>query len=330
MFCTQCGIEIPQGNGFCGACGAPAVIPVKRVPPAPAVPPVSSRTETSLPAAPATPDGQARPWVVTALAVWQFGKAALIFIGMYGLSTYLSSVDNPPPMPTLVAVLTGLALLGGLAAAGGLGLLRLRPYGRIILLVFAWLELVLFPIGTVISIFLFRYLRKPKIKALFATTRPARPDAEAPTARSRIVMKAGLGIVLAAAMVFGALSVTHRLRDASSEGAATARLAIVILSPDGQDVQDDHNGVTERDIAEIFLMMEAGGFPAVGIRFTEQGAQKMAAFTEANIGRRMAFVIDGEVDHEHAAVIRDVTSENASISFSSMDEAKEFIGRLKK
>jgi len=48
------------------------------------------------------------------------------------------------------------------------GLWKLKPYGRTIQLVFAWIGLIGIPIGTIISILILVYLFKPGIKALFS------------------------------------------------------------------------------------------------------------------------------------------------------------------
>jgi peptidyl-prolyl cis-trans isomerase D len=48
------------------------------------------------------------------------------------------------------------------------GLWHLKNYGRKILLIFAYVQLIAFPIGTIIGILIIRYFRKPEIKALFS------------------------------------------------------------------------------------------------------------------------------------------------------------------
>jgi type IV pilus assembly protein PilA len=55
-----------------------------------------------------------------------------------------------------------------LQIACGIGLWKLKGYGRTIQLVFAWIGLIGFPIGTVISILILVYLFKPGIKILFS------------------------------------------------------------------------------------------------------------------------------------------------------------------
>lgn len=316
MFCTECGIEILQGNASCSECGAPAVIPVMRA------------AGTAGGAAPPAHRIAGRPRLFTVLAVWQFIKAILLFTGVAGFSLYLRDLENPPHILLQIAVLAGFACLCGLAVAGGIGLLKLRPYGRTILLAFAWLELVFFPIGTAISIFLFLYLRKPEIKSLFAAQRNEQTSAGALISRP-LVFKLGVVLVLATAIFFVAISMTVPSQSTAEAGSTYAPFSVVILSEDAQSVVDDSNTVTERDVADLVLAMDENGSPSVSISFTQNGAAKMEVLTRNNVGRRIAFAVNGEIDRTQAPVIGGVTSGNASVTFNSMDEANEFIRRLK-
>ena len=67
--------------------------------------------------------------------------------------------------------LLGAALLfaaGGLCFACGRGLWKLKRYGRVLQLGFSWFGLLGVPFGTLMSVLLLRYLRRPEIKALFS------------------------------------------------------------------------------------------------------------------------------------------------------------------
>lgn len=55
MFCPQCGTQVPDGSGFCPACGASLAIGAPEPPPAPAAQPPAPPTPPAPPIAPAPP-----------------------------------------------------------------------------------------------------------------------------------------------------------------------------------------------------------------------------------------------------------------------------------
>lgn len=107
-----------------------------------------------------------RPRTITLLAALQFFLAPIWLLG--GLAVAVSVVAGPAGQAD-AAVGGFLSLgLGALQLACGIGLWRLKSYGRTLQLVFAWIGLIGFPIGTVISIVLLVYLFKPGTKVLFS------------------------------------------------------------------------------------------------------------------------------------------------------------------
>jgi preprotein translocase subunit SecD len=116
---------------------------------------------------------------------------------------------------------------------------------------------------------------------------------------------------------------------AASGNLPSARLSFGILSDDARSVIDDRNNLTAHDIEDVQLAGDQVGMPTVNFRFTAQGASKISTLTSANVGRRMAFMINGHVDTTHAATIRTSISGQMSMTFTSVDEANAFIASLR-
>ncbi len=106
-----------------------------------------------------------RPGVITFLAVLHFIGGA--FWLLVGLGSFAASTSAPGVAAALVTAPILIAV-GVAQLFCGIGLLRLRPYGRTLQLVFAWIGLIGIPVGTIISIFILIYLFKPGIKLIFA------------------------------------------------------------------------------------------------------------------------------------------------------------------
>jgi type IV pilus assembly protein PilA len=146
MNCPRCGGLVAPESAFCSACGSPVVadpyVPFKRPP------------------------------IITLLAVLEIvGAAMSLPVAFMILAAGLWSagggqVELPPALVFLLALLVGAGGLMQLAC--GIGLLNLKPYGRTLQLVFAWIGLIGFPIGTIVSVLLLVYLSKPGIRALFS------------------------------------------------------------------------------------------------------------------------------------------------------------------
>src|SRR5687768_14183597 len=149
-----------------------------------------------------------RPVAVTFLGVLHVLGGLLLLLGAAVAGYY--RVKAPPEMQIVLlvvaVVLAGLALL---QLACGSGLLRLRNYGRILLIIFSVLGLLNFPIGTIFSILILVYMLKPGMRILFSQ-RPAsslRPEEAAAVAE---VQRSGLGtgivvfciVALAGSLIF--------------------------------------------------------------------------------------------------------------------------------
>ena len=70
------------------------------------------------------------------------------------------------------------------------------------------------------------------------------------------------------------------------------------------------------------------GDPQIEIRFTKDGKQRVAEVTRARVGKRLAFVIDGQL-YSAPKVYEEITSGTARIGGSfSEQEAEELAGRI--
>ena len=111
--------------------------------------------------------GSRRPGIITLLAVLQFiGAVLLILIALICLGVGLFADTTDAGALLLGGILCG--AFGALEAVCGFGLWKLKGYGRKIQLVFSWIGLIGFPVGTIISILILVYLYKPGVKVLFA------------------------------------------------------------------------------------------------------------------------------------------------------------------
>ena len=149
MHCSRCGGQLAPGSAFCSACGTPIA----------AGPEIPFR----------------RPPIVTVLAVLQIVGAAmalpgalmilamgLFYVPSQAGSGFATSVGLAFVIPFIVAA------IGALQLACAIGLLKLKPYGRTLQLVLAWIGLIGFPIGTIVSVLVLVYFSKPGIRALFS------------------------------------------------------------------------------------------------------------------------------------------------------------------
>lgn len=139
MYCQRCGKALQQSDTTCSTCGSPVSLP----------PPLVGSLE--------------RPGIVTLLAALQFIAGTL-----YAILAIVIVVTSVRKEATMVLVGLALIVLSTLNFLCGHGLWRLRPYGRTIQLVFAWIGLLAFPMGTIISILILLYMYKPGVKVLFS------------------------------------------------------------------------------------------------------------------------------------------------------------------
>ena len=144
--CPACFRVVEEGAAYCGICGH-------------AIAPDAGRQP------------RRRPGLVTILAVFQFlGGAGFLLIAVSVFAAFGNVPTDARPADLLVAVAAGLcfALVASAQIAGGIGLLRLKPHGRSIQRVFAILGLLLFPIGTIVSVVILAYLNTAGVKLLFS------------------------------------------------------------------------------------------------------------------------------------------------------------------
>ena len=234
MYCSRCGAPLVPDAVFCAKCGAAAVPP-----PAPAPPPFQPGP-SSIFATPSPATASVvikRPAIITVLAVLHFiGGAFWVLMGLGALAAPASSG------PDAAAVLLIAPMFAGIGVAQvfcGLGLLRLKPYGRTLQLVFAWIGLIGIPIGTIISVLILIYFFKPGIKLIFAgrpgddfTPQEAaeiQADTAASSATIVILVVVGVLAMIAVVGVIAALTVPafSRARAAGNEAGAIMSLRAI-------------------------------------------------------------------------------------------------------
>ncbi len=105
-------------------------------------------------------------------AAWLILAAILVFMLMLGIGLFMVAEDD-----TAAAVLTTVGcLVPGLLVAftvpgiiGGIGVLKLKPWARYMVLVLAVLDLFSFPIGTAIGVYTIWVLMQDETVQLFAS-----------------------------------------------------------------------------------------------------------------------------------------------------------------
>jgi len=140
QYCQECGSPVPYGMNYCPVCG-------------------------SFNIGPNPPAKIPRPNGVLVLGILQIIVSAIyigigIFIG--GLGTVMGPFGLIFAQLGLIFVVIGiLSLIFALAFLSG------RNWGRILMMIGAVLELLDFPIGTVLGIVILWYLTRPRVKAYF-------------------------------------------------------------------------------------------------------------------------------------------------------------------
>jgi type II secretory pathway pseudopilin PulG len=222
MNCPHCGAPVLSGNVFCHRCRKRIVPPGESPSPAPlprtpvARPPAPAPRPASRPPAPASSYGSEpgafgeapasfkRPTIVTILAVLNIlgavlslGMGAFMAFGMAALGG-----QRGQQAPTALFLVFGLvyAALGLVQLATGVGLLQLKPYGRMLQMIGAFIGLLGIPVGTILSILILIYLFKPGVKLLFSGRAPGEM---APEERALVDRDAhtGTGVVIAVVLV---------------------------------------------------------------------------------------------------------------------------------
>jgi len=141
MTCPHCGASVPPGSSFCGACNRP----LPRAAAAQGVPD--------------EPIG--RPGIVTLIAFVDFATTVLALIGA-GLLAW-GAVTEPSQRIGLGVAALACALCALLHAVAGVGLLLLKPFGRLLQIVLSGLSFCgLLPILVVV------YLVRPGVRLLFS------------------------------------------------------------------------------------------------------------------------------------------------------------------
>jgi type IV pilus assembly protein PilA len=169
-------------------------------------------------------EGNKRPGVITLLAVLQLiGAVLLTLIALVCLGAGLFADTTDAGALVLGGILFG--VLGALEGACGFGLWKLKGYGRKIHLVFSWIGLIGFPVGTIISILILVYLYKPGVKVLFAG-KPGSQFTPEEAAQVADLRRGSVGTVLAvAAIALVAIAVIGIIAAIAVPGLLRARIA---------------------------------------------------------------------------------------------------------
>lgn len=229
MFCFKCGAQLVPTSAFCSTCGTPVLSSTTAPPMPPPVPsPILSPQATSETVV------INRPGVVTFLAVLHFiGAAFWLLIGLGSIAANTAGAGAALVMAPVFLV------IGGAMLFCGLGLLRLRPYGRTLQIVFAVIGLLAVPIGTAISILILIYFNKPGIKLIFQG-RPGddftneevssiRADTATSGATTVVIVIVSIVLVIITMGIVAAIAVPSllRARQAGNEASAIASLRAI-------------------------------------------------------------------------------------------------------
>jgi type IV pilus assembly protein PilA len=179
-----------------------------------------------------------RPGIVTLLAVLQFIGGAFMAIGAIGMLAGAAGGDTEDFRAFLIVMSVLCLAFAAIQFVCGVGLLKLKPYGRTIMIVLSVLGLFAFPFGTVIAILVLIYLFRPGVKILFSG-QPAEsltPEQTALLQGSNVstVVLVIIGVVLVGGFVIvgsimAAIAVPGllRARQAGNEASAIASLRAI-------------------------------------------------------------------------------------------------------
>ena len=183
MLCSKCAAPLPPNSAFCPGCGTP----------------VASAANV--------PVVVKRPAIVTLLAVLQWLGAGLWLLLAASLLMFLPASGGSDDAMVAMGVGTFFAVLSALQILCGVGLWNLRPWGRTMQLVFAWIGLIGFPLGTIIAIAILIYLLKPGVKALFSGRPASELSADELTQIALVQESSGLKVAIIAIVVIVGLVV---------------------------------------------------------------------------------------------------------------------------
>ena len=237
------------------ASGSPPPVPKPkrpRAPKAPSVPQPKARpaahvghTGTTLDDQPVAPSLQqevhssaevpSRAVPTAAIAVLVLANLAVI-AGLYGALQALAGWPEGTLGHEIYPLFRmGAYAIGGLAAFAGFGLFTLRPFGRSLQRLLAVLWLPVFPFGTLLGLFMWVYLGRPGVRALFGQSSvPPTPEQRKVAASSRklaplaavallvLHVLAGITVIAVAFASAPTLSETRTLEDVMREAAGTS------------------------------------------------------------------------------------------------------------
>ena len=327
MFCSRCGAQLVPNAAFCSKCGAPVVAasapatvpPPAAEPAAPAPPPLSSSTPRifDTPSAASGTVVITRPAIITVLAVLHLvGGAFWLLVGLGGLVSTASGDMAAALVAAPVFLAIGVAQL-----FCGIGLLKLKPYGRTLQLVFAWIGLIAIPVGTIISILILIYLFKPGIKLIFAGrpgddfTDQELAEIKADTTNSGamiavIVIVSIISLVMAIAII-AAIAVPGflRARTAGNEATAISSLRAVIAAE-----------------VEYAASCGQGGFAVTLEDLAKPPASRGRAFISADLGRsdteKSGYIIT--LTRDRSPLVGDVGTAAATCNASAGQPASSY------
>jgi hypothetical protein len=231
-----------------------------------------------------------RPSIISLLAVLQFiGGGLWMVAAVVGLiRAVIGSGDPGADAATLFAAVV-CGVLGGLLLTCGSGLWNLRPIGRTLQRIFAFIGLLGIPFGTIISILILVYLNKPGIKVLFSG-RPSTDWTEQEwadvaaipqsSAAVVVVMAIAVGVVIVAFLgIVAAIAVPAllRARISGNEASAIGSLRAILsaessfaasCAPGGYAVTLDDLAKPPRDAATAFISpdLSSNGVVKAGYR----------------------------------------------------------------
>ncbi len=118
-----------------------------------------------------------RPDKVTLIAVWFSINAAISLFLFAPLCFFFLPARFPGELVSAGALVVGFlsVVFGVLAIAAVVGVLRLREWGRWLAMVLAIMGLIFIPIGTIVGVFIIRYLLSDEAKHAFGVAAVPEP-----------------------------------------------------------------------------------------------------------------------------------------------------------
>jgi type IV pilus assembly protein PilA len=179
-----------------------------------------------------------RPGIVTLLAVLQFIGGAFMALGAIVTLAGSAAGDTAEFRGVLIVIAVLCLVFAAIQFVCGVGLLKLKPYGRTIMIALSVLGLFGFPFGTVIAILVLIYLFRPGVKILFSgqPSESLAPEQTALVEGAKVspVVLVIIGVVLVGGLVIvggimAAIAVPGllRARQAGNEASAIASLRAI-------------------------------------------------------------------------------------------------------